>query len=101
VDVDSAAIDGGRRLLGQRRVIVDEGRSFCIETTLATRTLLRFIAGAQKVGYRVGLVFLFTPLPNVNELRVKIARKDDSGTRIVDPAGWSLLQERIAAASAT
>jgi len=31
----------------------------------------------------------------------EIARQDDSGTRIVDPAGWSLLQERIAAASAT
>lgn len=147
-DVDSAAIVAGRRLLGQRRIIVGERRSFCIETTLATRTLLRFVAGAQRVGYRVELIFLFTPLPNVNELRVKqrvmkgghnidtdtirrrhalglrylmqywaaceaaivfdaqtispreIARKDDSGTHIVDPAGWSLLQERIVAASA-
>lgn len=30
----------------------------------------------------------------------EIARKDTNGTRIVDAAGWSLLQERIAAASA-
>lgn len=147
-DVDSAAMEAGRRLLARRRIILNEGRSFCIETTLATRTLLRFIAAAQRVGYRVELVFLFTPSPNVNELRVKqrvmkgghnidtdtirrrhalglkylmqywavceaaivfdaqtlspreIARKDANGTRIVDAAGWSLLQERVAAASA-
>jgi predicted ABC-type ATPase len=70
-DVDAAAMEAGRSLLSRRRVLLDEGRSFCIETTLATRTLLRFIAGARRVGYRVELVFLFTPLPNVNELRVK------------------------------
>jgi predicted ABC-type ATPase len=70
-DVDSAAIEAGRRLLRRRRLLLDERQSFCIETTLATRTLLRFIAEAQRIGYRVEFIFLFTPLPNVNELRVK------------------------------
>lgn len=47
------------------------GRSFCIETTLATRTLLRFVKAAQAVGFRTRLIFLFTPFAQLNELRVK------------------------------
>ena len=148
-DVQAVAVESGRRLLRRRQRILEQRQSFSIETTLASRTLLRFVHRAKNEGYSVKLVFLFTPFPSVNELRVKqrvmsgghnvdtdtvrrrhrlglryfmlyweacmeglvfdartssvreIARKDESGTRIVDPAGWSLLQERIAAACAT
>jgi predicted ABC-type ATPase len=44
---------------------------FCVETTLATRTPLWFVKEAKAVGFRAKLVFLFTPFPDINELRVK------------------------------
>ena len=70
-DVEAVAIEAGRRMLGRRRTLLESQQSFCIETTLATRTLLRFLEEARSVGYRVKLIFLFTPSANVNELRVK------------------------------
>jgi predicted ABC-type ATPase len=47
------------------------GQSFYVETTLATRTLLRFVKEAGRRGFRTRLIFLFTPFPQLNELRVK------------------------------
>jgi predicted ABC-type ATPase len=70
-DVEAVAIEAGRTLLRRRRKLIAERLSFCIETTLATRTLLRSIEEARAVGYRVTLIFLFTPFANINELRVK------------------------------
>lgn len=70
-DVESAAIEAGRAMLGRRRRLVESRQSFCVETTLATRTLLRFVERARYAGYRMKLIFLFTPFASVNELRVK------------------------------
>ena len=42
-DVASVAIEAGRRLIRERRIRLGKGESFCVETTLATRTLLRFV----------------------------------------------------------
>jgi predicted ABC-type ATPase len=70
-DVDAVAVEAGRRLLSRRRSLLEGRQSFCVETTLATRTLLRFVDEARIVGYQVKLVFLFTPFAYVNELRVK------------------------------
>src|SRR5688500_17593512 len=58
-DVEAVAIEAGRTMLRRRRKLVEERLSFCIETTLATRTLLRSIRQARAGGYRVTLVFLF------------------------------------------
>jgi predicted ABC-type ATPase len=147
-DVQAVAVEAGRRLLRQRLRILEQRQSFSIETTLASRTLLKFVSRVKIEGYSVKLVFLFTPFPSINELRVKqrvmsgghnvdtdtirrrhklglrylmqyweacteglifdartsmvreIMRKDANGTHIVDPAGWSLLRDRMAAASA-
>jgi predicted ABC-type ATPase len=70
-DVASVAIEAGRRLIQERRIRLGKGQSFCVETTLATRTLLRFVNQASKLGFRTRLIFLFTPFPQLNELRVK------------------------------
>jgi len=70
-DVESAALEAGREMLNRRHMRLAQRLSFCIETTLATRTLLRFIEKARDVGYRAKLVFLFTPFAEINELRVK------------------------------
>ena len=70
-DVEAVAIEAGRTLLRRRSKLIEERLSFCVETTLATRTLLRSVEEARAQGYRVLLVFLFTPFANINELRVK------------------------------
>lgn len=70
-DVEAVAIDAARRMLGRRKNFLERRQSFCLETTLATRTLLRFVNQATAMGFRTRLFFLFTPLPYLNELRVK------------------------------
>jgi len=70
-DVASVAVEAGRRMLNERKAFLLRGQSFCIETTLATRTLLRFVNAARDRGFRTRLIFLFTPFPQLNELRVK------------------------------
>lgn len=50
---------------------LEERQSFSIETTLASRTLLRVVERARNEGYSVKLVFLFLPFSSINELRVK------------------------------
>jgi predicted ABC-type ATPase len=70
-DVESAALEAAREMLNRRRSRLAQRLPFCIETTLATRTLLRFTEQARDIGYRAKLVFLFTPFADINELRVK------------------------------
>ena len=69
-DVEAVTIDAGRRMLNRRKDLLRQRQSFCLETTLATRTLLRFVQEAATAGYRTHLFFLFTPLPSLNEMRV-------------------------------
>jgi predicted ABC-type ATPase len=64
-DVGSAALEAGREMLSRRRTRLAQRLPFCIETTLATRTLLRFVEEARNAGYRAKLVFLFTPLADI------------------------------------
>ena len=68
-DVDAVAVQAGRSILSERRQLLSHQLSFCIETTLAT--LRRFILDAHAEGYISRLIFLFTPHPQLNELRVK------------------------------
>jgi predicted ABC-type ATPase len=70
-NVEAVAIEAGRAAIARRAEFLLRRQDFCIETTLATRTLLRFLHQAKAAGYRINLVFLFTPLPYLNELRVK------------------------------
>lgn len=69
-DVEAAAIDVGRQMLSRRKDLIERRQPFCLETTLATRTLLRLVHQAKVAGYRTRLFFLFTPSPYLNEMRV-------------------------------
>ena len=42
-NVETAALAAGRKVLDHRRQLIAVGESFCVETTLATRTLVRAI----------------------------------------------------------
>lgn len=70
-DVEAVAIRAAREMLEARRRLLERSVSFCVETTLATRTLLNFIKEANDAGYVSRLLFLFTPYPQLNEMRVK------------------------------
>ena len=53
------AVPAGRRLIELRRLWLDEGIDFIIESTLATKTLLRSVKFASANNYRITLVFLW------------------------------------------
>lgn len=59
------AFAAGRRLIRLRREWIDTGIDFVVETTLATRTLLRDAKRAAANGYHVSLVFLWVSDPDI------------------------------------
>jgi predicted ABC-type ATPase len=75
VGVEVAA---GRLLLDHLRETVSARQSFCLETTLAARNIVRWIGEWQQAGYWVRLVFVALHTPDVAVRRVA-ARVADGG----------------------
>jgi predicted ABC-type ATPase len=69
-DPDRAALQAGRVMAQAIRDHVARGESFAFETTLAGRGYARAIPRWQATGYRVNLVFLTLPSPEVAIARV-------------------------------
>ncbi len=67
-----AAIEAGRRLIKERREAIAEGRSLAIETTLASRTLLRIVKNARGRGFMLGLIYLWISDPDLCNQRIAI-----------------------------
>ncbi len=74
-----------------------QGRTFAIETTLATRTYIKLIRHAQSLGYKVCLAFFWLPTSDMAKERVK-KRVAEGGHDIPEPvierrftAGWDNL----------
>ena len=55
------AIQAGKLMLRQINKLVNQGESFCLETTLAGRSYARMIPEWKAKGFAVRLVFLFLP----------------------------------------
>lgn len=55
---EESAIKAGKLMLGRMEFLLNEGRDFAFETTLAARTYLNFIKKAKAQGYKVNLFFL-------------------------------------------
>lgn len=72
-DGGGVAMGAARKMLDERRAELQARLSFCVETTLATHSLRRFVVGARAEGYASRLVFLFTPDSQLNEFRVNSA----------------------------
>lgn len=69
-DPAAARVAAGRvmhRLLQEARA---RRESFALETTLSGMSLRNSITGLRQTGYRVRLVFLWVPSPEINVLRV-------------------------------
>ncbi len=71
-NVELAALAAGRQVLERRRHLIAAGDSFCVETTLATRTLVQAIRQARTRGYLTRLYFLFVSSPSLCQFRVKL-----------------------------
>lgn len=54
-----SALAAGRAVIAKRRTSLSERRSFVLETTLASRSLLQFVEHARLAGYRTTLLYLY------------------------------------------
>ena len=69
-DPQSAAIAAGRAMLERLRWLATARLDFAFETTLASRTLVAWLAALREAGYLVHLMFLSLPNPDFAVQRV-------------------------------
>jgi len=69
-DQQRSAISAARLALKRRKTLTSRAESFAIETTLASRTLLRMLSGLTKTGYEIRLIYLYISNPNLCIQRV-------------------------------
>ena len=70
-------LEAGRLVLDRFRRFVEEGRNFCLETTLSGRTYRKYFEMARRVGYHVRLDFLL--LPTVDDSIRRVADRVKQG----------------------
>ena len=67
---ESVAMQAGRIMLERIDELLEQGQSFSIETTLATRSYVQLVKRAQTLGYTVSLLFFWLNSPEVAIQRV-------------------------------
>ena len=80
-DPSKASIQASRYMLLKIRYLLKRGEDFAIETTLATRTLLKTAKMAQAAGYTVTLLYFWLNSPDLAVERVR-ARVEAGGHNI-------------------
>ena len=60
---EGVAIEAGRLMLQRMDDLLSEGADFAFETTLATRSYVKFIERAHAKGYFVTLLYFWLPTP--------------------------------------
>jgi predicted ABC-type ATPase len=80
-DPSQASIQASRYMLMKIRHLLRKNEDFAIETTLATRTLLKIVKTAQDAGYTVTLLYFWLNSPELAIQRVK-ARVEAGGHNI-------------------
>ena len=80
-DPESVSVQASRRMLMRIRYLFSKKEDFSIETTLATRSLLKMIREAQAEGYFVTLMYFWLNSPDLAVARVK-ARVEAGGHNI-------------------
>ena len=83
-DPDRASIEASRYMLLKIRYMMDRGKDFTVETTLATRSLKKLILRAQKQGYTVTVLYFWLNSPELAIARVK-ARVAAGGHNVPEP----------------
>ena len=70
-DPSQASIQASRYMLLKIRYLLKRNEDFAVETTLATRTLLKIVKAAQDAGYTVTLLYFWLNSPELAIARVK------------------------------
>lgn len=78
---ERASVAASRYMLLKTRYLFERKRDFCIETTLATRSLLNMIRNAQSNGYFVTILYFWLDSPDRAIARVR-ARVEAGGHNI-------------------
>ena len=78
---EKASIQASRYMLMKIRYLLKRGQDFAVETTLATRTLLKIVKQAQAAGYTVTLLYFWLNSPELAIARVR-ARVEAGGHNI-------------------
>ena len=80
-DPSKASIKASRLMLMKIRYLLKKHEDFAVETTLATRTLLKIVKSAQAAGYTVTLLYFWLNSPDLAVERVR-ARVEAGGHNI-------------------
>ena len=74
-DPSKASIQASRYMIMKIRYLLKKQKDFAIETTLATRTLLKTVKMAQNAGYTVTLLYFWLNSPElaVDRVRARVA----------------------------
>lgn len=67
---EEMAIEAGKLMLRRIDILIEQRKSFAIETTLATRSYKALVERAKQAGYIVTLLFFWLPSPQMAEQRV-------------------------------
>lgn len=79
----AVAITASRYMLQKIYYLLDRNQDFCVETTLATRSLVGLIQKARELGYSIVLLYFWLSSPELAIARVK-ARVEAGGHNIKD-----------------
>ena len=82
-DPSAASVSASRYMLMKINYLLERNEDFCVETTLATRSLLRIIMEAKGAGYEVTLIYFWLASPQIAIERVR-ARVQAGGHNIPD-----------------
>ncbi len=77
-DPSQASIQASRYMIMKIRYLLKKQKDFAVETTLATRTLLKTVKMAQEAGYTVTLLYFWLNSPELAVERVR-ARVEAGG----------------------
>ena len=69
-NVEGVAIEAGRIMLMRINELLEAHENFALETTLATRSYALLVKKAQKLGYRVTLIYIWLSSPAIALERV-------------------------------
>ena len=80
----AASVTASRYMLMKINYLLDRNADFCVETTLATRSLVKIIEEAQRRGYEVMILYFWLNSPELAIQRVR-DRVASGGHHIPDP----------------
>ena len=70
-----AAIKASKIMMERIHELIEEGKSFGVETTLSTKTLAKIAQDARKKGYMVNIIFFWLRIPEraIERVRLRVA----------------------------